>query len=217
MTRAVFALLLVGFLFGVLFGCAGRFDLPMLWAWLAVTLGATLVVARRMDPELAKERMRPGPGGMDRHLRFTAGGFWLAHVVLAALDVGRFHWSDSVPFALQIAGLVVYAASYVLSASAVIVNRFFSPVVRIQAERGHTVITDGPYRWIRHPGYAAVLVALSGGGLALGSWWGLMPLAAVVPFVLRRTIIEDRFLRQNLDGYAEYAQRVRYRLVPGVW
>jgi protein-S-isoprenylcysteine O-methyltransferase Ste14 len=217
MKRAVLILLLTLFLVGVVFGCAGRFDLPVYWAWIAITVGATIIVAWKMDPELAKERMRPGPGGEDRHLRFTAGALWLAHVVVAALDVGRFHWSDSVPLALQILGLVLYVGSYALSASAVIANRFFSPVVRIQEERGHTVITDGPYRWIRHPGYAAVFAALPATGLALGSWWGCVPLAACVPFVLWRIVIEDRFLHRNLDGYAEYAQRVRYRLVPGVW
>ena len=98
-----------------------------------------------------------------------------------------------------------------------IVNRFFSPVVRIQEERGHHLITEGPYRFIRHPGYAGMLLAFAGVGPALGSWWSLVPLVPVVLLILRRLLIEDRYLHEHLEGYAGYAQRVPYRLLPGVW
>ena len=204
-------------LMGLLFGCAGRLDLPFFWAWLTVSVAAVLVIARYMDPGLMKERMRPGQGGLDRRLRFVAVPFWLAHLVVAGLDVGRFHWSGHVPLAVQIVGLIGLIATYALGGWAVCVNRFYSPVVRVQSDRGHVLVTDGPYRRVRHPGYAAFLVGMPCGGLTLGSWWSVVPLAILVLLVLRRTIIEDRYLQQNLEGYADYAQRVPYRLIPGVW
>ncbi len=206
------------FLLGALvFGSAGRIDLPWIWAWFAVNLSVMIFTARHIDQSLMAERMRPGPGGTDRKLRLMAMPFLIAHLVVAGLDVGRFHWSDTVPLALQIAGLIGLGLFMALSGWAVTVNRFFSPVVRIQTERGHHLITDGPYRWIRHPGYIAAMISFPCGALALGSWWSLAPMAPIVGLMLRRTIIEDRFLREQLDGYAEYAARVRYRLVPGLW
>jgi protein-S-isoprenylcysteine O-methyltransferase Ste14 len=97
------------------------------------------------------------------------------------------------------------------------VNRFFSPVVRIQTERGHHVVTDGPYRYARHPGYAGAILGVPCTALALGSWWALVPAAAFVLAVLRRITIEDQYLKDNLPGYPEYAEKVRHRVVPGLW
>jgi protein-S-isoprenylcysteine O-methyltransferase Ste14 len=96
-------------------------------------------------------------------------------------------------------------------------NRFFSPVVRIQSERGHHLVDSGPYRLVRHPGYAGSLLSCVGGALALGSCWALVPVGALGVLILRRIVVEDRFLKANLEGYAEYSERVRYRLLPGVW
>lgn len=202
---------------GLLFGCAGRWDLPFFWLWLAVPLTAALVIVRYMDPGLLKERMRPGQGGTDRALRIVLIPFWAAHLAVAGLDVGRFHWSSHVPPALQTAALIVFAAAYGLSGWAVRVNRFYSPVVRIQSERGHVLVTSGPYRWVRHPGYTGFFITLPAGGVALGSWWSLVPLVPVLVLLLRRAVIEDRFLHEHLTGYADYARRVRYRLLPGLW
>lgn len=201
----------------ILLGCAGRLDLPWLWAWLVILGSAWLTTAVGMDADLVRERLRPGPGGTDRRLPILVLPFSVAHVALAGLDVGRFHWSDTVPLPLRIAGLVGLAASFAVSAWAVHVNRFFSSIVRVQTERGHVVISEGPYRFIRHPGYAALLVNLPCSTFVLGSWWSFAPAAVILLAVLRRTFIEDRFLHAHLAGYAEYAQRVRYRLVPGVW
>ena len=113
--------------------------------------------------------------------------------------------------------LVGYAAGMALAVCAMAANRFFSPVVRIQHERGHTLVTSGPYRFVRHPGYVGAILASLCGGVALGSWWSLVPLAPFAALFLRRTAVEDRMLRADLDGYAGYAERVRYRLVPGLW
>ena len=96
-------------------------------------------------------------------------------------------------------------------------NRFYSPVIRIQRDRGHELVTGGPYGYLRHPGYAGVIVASTCGGIALGSWWCLAPLVPFVMMFVRRTRLEDGVLRAELEGYAAYARAVRYRLVPGVW
>jgi protein-S-isoprenylcysteine O-methyltransferase Ste14 len=168
-----------------------------------------------MDPGLVQERMRPGPGGVDRALRCTAMPFFLAVFVLAGLDA-RFHWSH-VPATVQVVGLVLIAGGYSVSLWTIRHNRFFSPVVRIQAERGHVLVTSGPYAHVRHPGYAATLIVLLATGLALGSWWAVLPWLAVTPLIFRRIWIEERYLRANLPGYEEYAGRVRWRLVAGVW
>src|SRR5207249_4357953 len=97
------------------------------------------------------------------------------------------------------------------------INRFFSSVVRIQTERGHHVVTVGPYRYVRHPGYAGAIAGFLAGPVVLGSWWAIAAVVPIVAFVLWRTAAEDRFLREKLPGYADYAERVRYRLLPGVW
>jgi protein-S-isoprenylcysteine O-methyltransferase Ste14 len=136
-------------------------------------------------------------------------------LVIAGLDVGGFHWSGTVPVVVHIGGLVGVVATLGLAAWAVSVNRFFSPVIRIQEERGHHLVTGGLYRFVRQPGYLAGMSLFS--LLALGSWWALAPMGSVVFLMLRRAIREDRFLRQELDGYADYAQQVRFRLVPGIW
>jgi protein-S-isoprenylcysteine O-methyltransferase Ste14 len=201
----------------ILFGCAGRWDLPLFWAFLGVWLAATVVGVFAADPTLIQERMRPGPGGRDYVTAYALAPIWLGQLVLAGLDVGRFHWSDTVPLAAQVAGILAMAAAMAVLVWAESVNRFFSPVIRIQTERGHHVITTGPYRYVRHPGYAAALFLFVGGGLALGSWIAaLIGLLLFVP-ILPGTVKEDRILHEQLEGYAEYAQRVRFRLIPGVW
>jgi protein-S-isoprenylcysteine O-methyltransferase Ste14 len=201
----------------ILFGCAGRWDLPLFWAYLGVWLAATAVGVFAADPGLIRERARPGPGGKDYATLYVLTPLLLGQLVVAGLDVGRFHWSDTVPPAVQVIGLMMMAGAMALLVWAEAVNCFFSSVIRIQTERGHHVITTGPYRYVRHPGYASSLFLFVGGGLALGSW--IAALIGLVLFVgiLRRTIEEDRILHEQLEGYTAYAQKVRYRLIPGVW
>jgi protein-S-isoprenylcysteine O-methyltransferase Ste14 len=109
------------------------------------------------------------------------------------------------------------AAATALPAWALTVNRFFSSDARIQRDRGHQVVTDGPYRFVRHPGYAGSMLLALAMPLALGSWWSYLPALAAAALMLRRLLIEDRMLRAELEGYADYAARVRWRLLPGVW
>jgi protein-S-isoprenylcysteine O-methyltransferase Ste14 len=201
----------------ILFGTAGRWDLPWFWAVLGVHAASCLVAVSLIDPDLRKERLRPGPGGRDRMLRLFALPLILAHLIVAGLDAGRFGWSGHLPVAVQAAALMGLGTGMALSVWAVAANRFFSPVVRIQEERGHHLITTGPYRVLRHPGYVGTILGALSGGIALGSWWSLVPMAPLVALLLRRTMVEDRFLHEGLAGYAGYAERVRYRLVPGLW
>ncbi|SRR6266571_9247313 len=202
---------------GVLFACAGRLDLPMFWAFLAAVASILLILVFTIDPDLARERIRPAPGGRDGLLRVLAPLLMTIHLAIAGLDVGRLHVSDGVPLRLQVAALIGVAAGLGLAVWAASVNRFFSPVIRIQEERGHQVVTTGPYEYVRHPGYAGNVLATSCSALALGSLWSMVPAVIVALLILRRMRTEDRFLRDNLKGYGDYAATVRHRAVPGLW
>jgi protein-S-isoprenylcysteine O-methyltransferase Ste14 len=211
------ALLFEGALALILFGTAGRIDLPWVWALLAVH-GTLLTIAFTfMDPTLARERARPGPGAWDGYLRRILAVLLLIHLVIAGLDVGRFHWSGPIALPVRIAALVVFTCGMGFSIWASIANRFFSSAIRLQTDRGHHVIDTGPYQWVRHPGYAGMVVAAIAGGVVIGSWWSLVPLALMGAVVVRRLLLEDAFLHRELGGYTTYAGRVRYKLVPGLW
>jgi protein-S-isoprenylcysteine O-methyltransferase Ste14 len=200
----------------ILFAAAGRYDLPWCWA-VAVVHGFCMgIYIRAMDPDLRRERLKPGGDERDRWLRLAIIPLVLIHLVIAGLDL-RFGWSGAVSPVIHVAGLAVIAAAMLLGAWAVRTNRFFSSVVRIQYDRGHHVITSGPYRLIRHPGYLSLLSGAVGGAMAIGSWWSLLPLLPLVLVVATRAWREERLLMQSLAGYAEYAQSVRFRLLPGVW
>ncbi|MBM3838927.1 MAG: isoprenylcysteine carboxylmethyltransferase family protein [Verrucomicrobia bacterium] len=201
----------------VLFGSAGRLDLPFVWATVGIYVAFLTINVFLIDPSLLQERLRPGPGGRDRSERAFLIPVIVMQWIIAGLDVGRFHWSDTVPAYAQIASLAVFALGLSLTGWAMNANRFFSSVVRIQSDRGHHLITGGPYRYVRHPGYLGGMLASVGGTLALGSWWSLAPTAVFVVFFCRRIWIEDRFLHEQLAGCREYAQSVRYRVLPGIW
>jgi protein-S-isoprenylcysteine O-methyltransferase Ste14 len=221
--RRTFGPLLVGLLFAtltglVVFTAAGRIDLPYVWAILIVQAISMSAIALTLAPELVQERLHPGAEGRvhDHHRAFVTPLIF-ASWILAGLDLGRFHWSDTIPNGMRIAGIVGYALAMILTYWAMHTNRFYSSVIRLQRDRGHEPITTGPYARIRHPGYAATIIAILCGTFALGSWVALMPAIGVVLLFLRRTISEDKMLRRDLEGYADYATRVRCRLVPGVW
>lgn len=201
----------------ILFGLAGRLDLPFVWAYLGATALLTLERCLTIDQGLLRERMHPGPGGLDRLSFVLIGLPYLLVLVVAPLDVGRLHIGDQVPPPVQVVGLVAYVAGMGLAAWASAVNRFFSSVIRIQRERGHALVTEGPYARIRHPGYAGGILAIVATPLALGSWLALPFALLAVIAILRRLVIEDRYLHQNLPGYPQYARTVPYRLVPGLW
>ena len=175
--------------------------------------GGTLVIWRR-SPGLIRERIKPGPGALEgvvqEQVLYVLPG--ALHWALAARDR-----SMAVPGWLQNVGLLGYAAANALLIWAMAENRFFSSAVRLQTERGQYVVSTGPYRWIRHPGYLVGISVFLFSSLALGSWQSLAPAAGFSAVILRRARLEDRFLLEQLPGYAEYARRVPWRLLPGIW
>ena len=137
--------------------------------------------------------------------------------VVAGLDSGRLGWSGPVPRAVTRAGLALMFAGQVVFALSKRENAFFSSTVRIQPERGHRVCDTGPYRVVRHPGYVGMLLSQLAFPLVMASWWAFAPAAVGAALLVARTALEDRFLQAELPGYAEYAARTRWRLVPGVF
>jgi protein-S-isoprenylcysteine O-methyltransferase Ste14 len=200
-----------------LFASAGTVAIATYWVYLAI-FGAVFIVSFLwLDPDLARERMRPGGKRPPLALQLISVVL-VSHWIIAGLDQGRFHWTDSVPPWLQWLSLIVLAASYALCLWAMHVNRFFSSVIRIQNDRGQVVIATGPYAYIRHPGYLAGGLIMLASGLALDSWLATVFLAVcTLPFLIRRVVTEDRVLRAQLPGYEAYAGRVHWRLVPGIW
>ena len=140
----------------------------------------------------------------------------LAIPIVAALDDGRYHWFP-VPWWGCVLGYILLITGMVGLTWAESVNKFFEPSVRIQTDRGHRVIDTGPYAIVRHPGYVSAFLVFIGMPLSLGSLWALIPAVLVCLLLVVRTIWEDQTLREELAGYEEYTQRVRYRLIPGVW
>ena len=201
----------------ILFLGAGKWDLPTFWAWLALTGALSVVGWLAIDPGLIRERLRPGPGGRDSIVIYAGKLLVLAHLIIAGLDVGRFHWSVSSSTAVQIVSLVGYGVGFALAVWSMSVNRFFSTVIRLQEDRGHHIITGGPYAYVRHPGYTGICLGILFSGPALGSWLSVVPAVFFALLILRRTRLEDRFLHDHLQGYEQYAARVRYRLAPWVW
>ncbi len=224
--KLIFSLLLrliglIAFLAAVLFGLAGRVD--WLQGWLFILVFAVFlfyygVWALRSDPGQLEERSQVGQNtkGWDKLILTIYTVLLIAMLVLASLDAGRFRWSPT-PVALQLAGwlglflagrLVLWTAS---------TNTFLSRTVRIQEERGQQVITTGPYRWVRHPMYSGVIVIMVCVPLVLGSNWAVIPGVLIGILFVIRTVLEDRTLQKELPGYHDYAEHVRYRLLPGVW
>lgn len=207
-----------------LFLSAGTLNWPMGWAFIAFSIVFTLVsrglVALR-HPDLLRERGSYAEAENAKKwdklfvTMVALYGTLLAWVV-AGLDY-RFGWSPPLAPGWQLAAFVIIVLCYSVSVWAMAVNRFFSSVVRIQTDRGHTTITTGPYRVVRHPSYSTGILAYLAIPVFLGTLWALIPTGITAVLTIVRTAMEDRTLLAELDGYQEYAQRVRYRLVPGVW
>ena len=215
-TKLLHWLAMTGVITTLLMTIAGTWTDPWLWAYMGVWGGIGLVAFLSIDDDLVRERFHPPDQGADkgplRIVRLAA----LAFLVLGALDVGRWHVAPVDP-ALRIAGLIGMAAASSLIIMSMRANRFFSAVVRVQRDRGHSVVSSGPYARVRHPGYAGMILAIPCGGLALGSWISVAIAVFCAAMLIRRVIFEDRFLQANLEGYREYAMSVQSRLVPGAW
>jgi protein-S-isoprenylcysteine O-methyltransferase Ste14 len=196
---------------------AARIGLVRFWVFGAIVTAFVAYATSAVDPTLITERRRPAGPTADRGALLVIRLAAVTELTIAILDISRFHWSDTVPPQVRASAMVVFAAAMLLIARAMVANRFFSSAIRIQDDRGHRVVSDGPYAIVRHPGYLGMVVVVPASALALGSWYALVPALLYSALIARRASIEDRYLRERLEGYASYAERVRYRIVPGIW
>ena len=202
---------------------SGQWSWWQAWAYALVSIlgfAISRALARRRHPDILAERARflqhPDAKSWDKVLAPLVGlGGGLIPLV-AGLEA-RFYWPPTFSLFISQVSLLILVAGYVLGAYALIENRFFSGMVRLQVDRDHQVVSTGPYRWMRHPGYVGALVAYIATPLLLDSYWAFLPVLFLAVCLVIRTALEDRTLQEELAGYREYAGVVRYRLLPGVW
>ena len=204
-----------------LFWLAGTLDWWGAWGALAVMAGwtiATAIVIFRVNPSLLAERLGPRKGAKkwDTLIMSLLGLFQLARYILAGLDQ-RYGWTGGFPQAAQLIALLICALGYALFVWATASNAYFSQIARLQPERGQTVVTTGPYHFVRHPGYIGAILFEAFVPVLLASWWSFIPSAVCAFLLLLRTALEDRMLQAELPGYVGYASQVRWRLIPGIW
>lgn len=209
---------------GILFLSAGTMQWWEGWAYIVMTvfvlvLGRSLILIK--NPDMARERAEAGKKedvkAWDRILVPLVAIYGpLISWIIAGLDE-RFGWTPDLPDPIQVIALCVMFLGTLFSTWAMVINRFFSSHVRIQTDRGQTVISKGPYRVVRHPGYAGGILAWIATPVFFSSYWVIIPAVTVIILTIVRTALEDRTLIEELPGYREYTQRVRYRLLPGIW
>jgi len=215
--------LLTAVIAGLLFGGAGTFDWPSGWTYLgvftALGLGVSLWLADA-DPALLEERLKPlwqkDQKPWDKVFLSLVAVIYVAWIALMGVDARRYGWSHA-PVWAQAIGAILTVASFLGVAWVFAANSFAAPVIKLQAERGQTVIETGPYAVVRHPMYAFGLLQFVGGPLMLGSWWGLAVVPPAMIGLAIRTLGEEKMLRAELPGYEAYARRVRWRFAPGLW
>jgi len=208
----------------VLLGCGGDFGWWQAWVYSVLIVAAGIggrIWAERRHPGLMAERQNTesiqNAKAWDKVLApLMAMSFGFPLVIVAGLD-HRLGWSPEFPLWLIVLGFILISLGYAFATWALAENRFFSSVVRIQTDRGHVVCDTGPYRVVRHPGYAGNIPPLVGIVLALGSVWTLIPAAVALLIAVIRTALEDQTLQGELPGYRDYARRVHYRLMPGIY
>jgi protein-S-isoprenylcysteine O-methyltransferase Ste14 len=218
--KAVGGLIFFG---ALLFLASGRLDWVWAWVFLGLFVAASVVNVALLiptNPELLAERargIRADTKGWDKIIVSLAAGLLpMVSWLIAALDL-RYGWSVPMPLEFHLIGAIGFALGWAILLWATASNPFFEPTVRIQEERGQTVATGGPYRYMRHPGYLGGIVYQLATPFLLGSWWALIPMVLSVPLYVLRAVLEDKTLQAELDGYVEYTQQTRYRLLPGVW
>ncbi len=210
--------------FMLLFGAAffipaGRLDRLGGWAYLAAMAVSTVANAATLKPDLLVERasMQAGVPKWDIGLSVSMAILGpMLILIVGGLDA-RYGWSPAPVLPVQVAAWIVGILGVLFTVWAMATNPFFSGLVRIQAERGHSVAMGGPYRWMRHPGYAGAILFDLTAPLFLGSRWAWIPTALTLVVIVVRTALEDKTLRAELAGYQDYANRVHFRLLPGVW
>lgn len=211
----IFSLAITGM---CLFGSAGRLNWVNAWVLLALSLGSGLAMTAGRDPGLAAERRNVKAGkSWDKVLvGITVLVGPMAVWITAGLDA-QYQWTGGMTWLATLGGVAVAVLGAALIVWAMRTNRFFSSVVRIQKDRGHTVIEGGPYRFVRHPGYAGMGAYLLATPWILASRWAMVPAVVCMGATVLRTMLEDRTLHEELDGYRDYAGRVRWRMLPGIW
>ena len=207
----------------ILLGAGGDWLWPQAWAFLGETGVLSLCISvwlAQHDPELLKARLtstfKADQRPFDRAVIIAIGPLYLAWLALIGLDAERFQWS-SAPLPAQIAGTALVGLGMVLAWETFRQNSFAAPQVRVQAERGQTVIDTGVYRYIRHPMYAGALLYIVGAPLVMGSLWGLVGSAVLAIGFAVRAVGEETVLKADLPGYVDYMQKTPWRLIPGVW
>lgn len=200
-----------------------RWDWWEAWVFALVYIGgfvASRALAARRHPDILAERARftqhENAQSWDKVLAPLVGLGGGLIPLTAGLDA-QFGWSPSFTLPVKIVSLVIILAGYALGSYALIENRFFSGMVRIQTDRGHRVVSSGPYRWLRHPGYAGAVLSYLAMPFFLDSYWAFLPAVLLTIVLVMRTALEDSTLQEQLEGYRNYAGRVQYRLLPGVW
>lgn len=213
--RVIFS---IGLMFAILFRSAGRWDYWHGWVFFLLHIYVTLFSWLIIPSELLQERTKPGPGTKEWDYIFFIF-FSLLYITpyIAALDGGRYHWTGSFPLWVNALAFIVILFGYSLTVFSLWKNRFFSSTIRIQKERGHFVIDKGPYAFIRHPGYAGIIVSSFSIAFAMNSLWALIPAGLLTIAFIIRAYLEDVTLQKELPGYTDYAARVKYRLIPWVW
>lgn len=223
--RTIISLVIYLFLPPVLlFGGAGTFKWAMAWAYIVLTMGGVIlsrILVARVHPDLLAERSASMEAkdvpAWDRLLvPFISTIIPLLLMLVAGLDK-RFGWTQPVSAWVLAAGFLLVTAAITLAIWAMVTNRFFSAFVRIQGERGQQVVSSGPYALVRHPGYTGGLLANFGAPLMLGTLWTFVPSLIGIVLIILRTKLEDRFLFKELEGYQDYTQKVRYKLLPKIW
>lgn len=209
------------FLILLIFPFAGRLDYWQGWVYIILNSLIVLVTVwiLRDNPELISERLKPGQGmkDWDKWYYALSSPFYFIMLIVSSLDSGRFGWSKPLPIGLYFVGILIYVLGQAIMLWAKAVNNYFSSVVRIQTERGQIVCQEGPYQYMRHPGYVGGILFGLSGPLVLGSWWGVIPALIAAIMLVIRTGLEDHMLQEELPGYTDYTDQVRYRLLPGVW
>ena len=198
---------------------AGRIDYWQGWIYNGLNIIFLLLSYFLLPRELIEERLKPKKGmkKWDKIYYIVSIPVYFAILIISILDGGRFDWEPRIPIFVVIIGVVVYTIGQIIVLWAKKVNKFFSTVVRIQKDRGQTVCKDGPYRFVRHPGYLGGLLCNIVTPFVLSSFWGLIPTVIAVVLLFIRTYLEDKTLQRELEGYTDYTNETRYRLLPGIW
>lgn len=196
---------------------AGDWHLPFFWAVFGIQALVSIASIYMLEPNLLKERMNPAGEDKDKFGRLIVTILYLFSIFIPALDIGRLHLTNSIPAAAQIAGVVLNIAGWCGIIWAMRVNMYFSSAIRLQPDRGQQVITTGPYRIIRHPGYSFASLGFIGQTMMLGSWLGFIPTALLVIDLVYRSFLEERVLIDGLPGYKAYMARVKARWIPGLF